>query len=85
MVKIRGEHSESRAQYLNSWGIAPLLGLSGSSRLVQNKIGHRTQNTGDPVRKRQPWESYDPAVVDELAAKILTQNFRVHKGLPANS
>lgn len=50
----KDEYGESRAEYLDSWRIAPLLGLSGSSRLLQKQ--DRTQNTGDQVRKRQPWE-----------------------------
>lgn len=56
MVRLRDEHGGSRADqpYLDSWRIAPLLGLSGSSRLLQKQ--DRTQNTGDQVRKREPWE-----------------------------
>lgn len=63
-MRIRDGHGESRTGYLDSWRIAPLLGLRGSSRLLQKQ--DRTQNTGDQVRKRQPWKSCDPAVVDEL-------------------
>lgn len=82
-MKTRDELDESRAEYLDSWRIAPLLGLSGFSRLLQKQ--DRTQNTGNQVRRTALRESYDPDVVDELATKILKQNFRVHKGHPASS
>lgn len=55
---VREGHGGSRIKYLDSWRISPLLGLRGSSRLLQKQ--ERAQKTGEQVRKKQQQKSCDP-------------------------
>ena len=73
---IKGGHGGSKTEYLDSWRISPLLSLREPNR-VKNK---RAQKTGDQVRKKQPWKSQGPAVVDKQTNLNPKQKCRVYEG-----